>query len=106
MGKVGRLTKSKADPSVIETMTQNAAARRAAVGDPGSYYSMATALTQLHACVPLPAWRKVQQSNMAFCCLPSFAGCNVGGCQNCGLFLDPYDNTHLIFRVPKKGPEL
>ena len=29
---------------------------------------------------------------------------HMGGCQNYGPFLDPYYNTHPIFRVPKKGP--
>ena len=29
---------------------------------------------------------------------------DMGGCQNCGPFLDPYYNIirHLIFRIPKK----
>ena len=29
---------------------------------------------------------------------------HMGGCQNYGPFLDPYDKRHLIFRVPEKGP--
>ena len=34
----------------------------------------------------------------------SSADTRMGGCQNYGPFLDPYHNTHLLFRVPKKGP--
>ena len=29
---------------------------------------------------------------------------HAGGCQNYGLFLDPFLLRHLILRVPKKGP--